>query len=93
MALLKEATRHDDPFFVTIAPVAPHVEMILDPLEFYMPPPAERHVGLFHEYKIPRDTSFNLRKVQLDQHPLFKEVVNIVSRNDGPSWIQNLLFP
>lgn len=34
LALLKEAAQHDDPFFVTIAPVAPHAAMSLDPLGF-----------------------------------------------------------
>lgn len=81
MALLKEATQHENPFFVTIAPVAPHVAMTLDPLEFYMPPAAERHVDLFPEYKIPRDASFNPRKVLYTSiNPFSKEqVVNIGS--------------
>lgn len=57
---LDEATLHDEPFFLAVAPVAPHsnVKMTLPPkfdTAFY----AERHAHLFKDYKIPRTANFN----------------------------------
>lgn len=60
---LNEATLHDEPFFLGIAPIAPHSNVKLSDPEngisldtaFY----AERHAHLFKEYKIPRTANFN----------------------------------
>ncbi|KAF1981183.1 arylsulfatase [Aulographum hederae CBS 113979] len=70
---LDEAVAGDKPFFLTIAPVAPHsnVRIIQDNsdipvddmlVEFDTPLPAERHKHLFKDVKIPRTTNFNPEK-------------------------------
>ncbi|KAI4656857.1 uncharacterized protein J4E78_006748 [Alternaria triticimaculans] len=62
---LEEATQHLEPWFLTIAPIAPHSNVKLVPAEEYsadLPQYAERHAHLFTEYKIPRDANFNPEK-------------------------------
>jgi len=57
---LDEATMHSDPWFLTVAPIAPHSNIKLrPPYEPDMPAYAERHAHLFKDYKIPRDANFN----------------------------------
>jgi len=60
---LLEALTHDQPFFLTVAPVAPHGNIRLDPFESDMPRYAPRHAHLFKDYKIPRTYDFNPEKV------------------------------
>ncbi|CZT46525.1 related to arylsulfatase [Rhynchosporium secalis] len=65
--LLSDAVIAENPFFFTIAPIAPHanIEMngsILDEghtFEFGSPVPAKRHQHLFKGEKVPRSASFN----------------------------------
>lgn len=59
---LDDATLHDEPFFLGVAPIAPHSNVRLNPEEgvsmdtaFY----AERHAHLFKDYVIPRTANFN----------------------------------
>ncbi|KAF1965780.1 Arylsulphatase [Bimuria novae-zelandiae CBS 107.79] len=62
---LEEATQHPEPWFLTIAPIAPHSNVKLEPfkdLESDVPQYAERHAHLFKDYKIPRDANFNPSK-------------------------------
>lgn len=71
--LLDEAVRSEKPFFLTLAPIAPHSNV--DPGAFeeeagpHKPPlmtapiPAERHKHLFSGAKIPRKSNFNPDKV------------------------------
>ncbi|CAK7216858.1 hypothetical protein SEUCBS140593_003005 [Sporothrix eucalyptigena] len=54
MALDKE-----EPFFLGVAPIAPHANMIPAPLEATPPVYAKRHAHLFKDYKIPRTDNFN----------------------------------
>ncbi|KAL7951525.1 alkaline-phosphatase-like protein [Trichoderma barbatum] len=55
-ALLDE----DSPFFITLAPIAPHAQVSEGGMSTFDPPQvAERHEGLFPEYKIPRTPNFN----------------------------------
>ncbi|RBQ70217.1 hypothetical protein FVER14953_11177 [Fusarium verticillioides] len=64
--LLKEAIDAENPFFVAIAPVAPHSNVNLRrqpgnpsaPL-MTIPIPLERHSHLFEEVKVPRTENFN----------------------------------
>lgn len=62
---LAEALSHvdDSPFFLTVAPIAPHSVWVIEPenkLSYLLAPEAaERHKHLFVDYKIPRDESFN----------------------------------
>ncbi|KAI9933117.1 hypothetical protein MW887_007588 [Aspergillus wentii] len=61
---LDEAISHSDrPWMLTVAPIAPHSNGSLDPSTniFYQSQPeyAARHAGLFKDYYIPRDESFN----------------------------------
>ena len=62
---LAEALSHKDnsPFFLTVAPIAPHSVWVIEPennLSYLLAPEvAERHKHLFEDYKIPRDGSFN----------------------------------
>ncbi|KAK0388593.1 hypothetical protein NLU13_4836 [Sarocladium strictum] len=58
---LDEAIRDKDtPFFLTIAPVAPHADVTLYPEIIAGPPKVHpRHEHLFQDYKIPRTANFN----------------------------------
>ncbi|KAI5243090.1 arylsulfatase [Aureobasidium subglaciale] len=72
---LEEAIAGDAPFFVTVAPIAPHSNIVAHPptgllneLEvlapgavnkFAIPEYAPRHAHLFKDYKIPRTEDFN----------------------------------
>ncbi|KAL2292397.1 hypothetical protein FJTKL_09373 [Diaporthe vaccinii] len=63
-ALLDEAITSDKPFFLGVAPIAPHSDISPHhdssslPL-MTEPIPAERHAGLFKDVKIPRTDNFN----------------------------------
>jgi arylsulfatase A-like enzyme len=65
---LDDAVKEEKPFFLTIAPVAPHsnvafnvAEGPIDDLiaEFSPPIPLERHAHLFKDAKVPRTENFN----------------------------------
>lgn len=63
VAWLKEALQEDEPFFLTVSPIAPHSNWVID-VEHdvsYLEEPksAPRHQHLFSDYVIPRDPSFN----------------------------------
>jgi N-acetylglucosamine-6-sulfatase len=49
------------PFFLGVAPIAPHSETIVDPrpARFLPPVPAKRHEGLFANVTVPRTPGFN----------------------------------
>ncbi|KAM0257585.1 hypothetical protein ACHAQJ_004285 [Trichoderma viride] len=50
----------ESPFFITLAPIAPHALVGEGSVGSFDPPQvAERHQGLFPEYKIPRTPNFN----------------------------------
>ncbi|KAG8164435.1 hypothetical protein KVR01_006353 [Diaporthe batatas] len=62
--LLQEAIASDKPFFLGVAPVAPHSDVSPDHDSSSLPQmtepvPAERHAGLFQDVKIPRTDNFN----------------------------------
>ena len=70
---LHDAINVDQPFFLAIAPVAPHSNVdvhdgdIVDPgADFTITPPiaAARHQDLFNDRKIPRSDHFNPEKVR-----------------------------
>lgn len=66
-SLLDEAVGDPKPFFLAIAPSAPHSNIVmkgsvLDPdheLTFSAPIAAERHQQLFKDLKVPRTPNFN----------------------------------
>lgn len=63
-AFLHEASTHDEPWMLTVAPIAPHSDVGLslgDYDRFYTDYPkfADRHKHLFKDYKIPRTENFN----------------------------------
>lgn len=63
---LEEAMSHDEPWFVGVAPIAPHSHVeAWDAAHFSNTEPkyAERHAHLFKDYKIPRDANFNPENV------------------------------
>ncbi|KAB5511536.1 arylsulfatase [Coniochaeta sp. 2T2.1] len=49
----------DEPFFLGIAPIAPHSDMVINPYSGKPPKYAARHAHLFKDYKIPRTENFN----------------------------------
>lgn len=51
----------DRPFFLGVAPIAPHSETITNPrpAEFNPPVPAKRHEHLFENVTVPRTPGFN----------------------------------
>ncbi|CAL5872188.1 uncharacterized protein PFLUO_LOCUS6446 [Penicillium psychrofluorescens] len=65
--LLDEAVDAQKPFFLTIAPIAPHSNVFMDGtglddnpvFSFSAPIPAKRHENLFKEVQVPRTPSFN----------------------------------
>ncbi|WPH02265.1 Hypothetical protein R9X50_00512100 [Acrodontium crateriforme] len=59
---LDEALSHDDPWFLAVAPVAPHSDTKINndgSVTFSLPKYAPRHAHLFNDYKIPRTANFN----------------------------------
>ncbi|KAK6369736.1 hypothetical protein LTS17_009186 [Exophiala oligosperma] len=59
---LEAASQNDRPFFLGIAPIAPHSQAVFPtPSTYYFDPPvpAKRHEGLFLDAKVPRTSSFN----------------------------------
>ncbi|PYH95468.1 arylsulfatase [Aspergillus ellipticus CBS 707.79] len=78
LGLLDDALASDSPFFVTVAPIAPHSNIDLDGVgdgaspQMTEPLPAPRHADLFPDVKVPRTPNFN---------PLVKS---------GASWVQTL---
>jgi hypothetical protein len=69
--LLDDAAKAKDPFFLAIAPIAPHsnvawtgdLEGNVSRLSFTAPVSAERHKHLFKDIKVPRTENFNPDKV------------------------------
>lgn len=61
--LLTEALSHDEPWFLTVAPIAPHSNWVYDEKnnKSYVSAPlsAPRHEHMFLDYKIPRTANFN----------------------------------
>lgn len=70
--LLAEAVQLGDPFFLTIAPIAPHANIAHGKLNedgsptplMTEPIPADRHRHLFKDVKVPRTANFNPEKVR-----------------------------
>lgn len=63
LAWLDAALEEDDPFFITVSPIAPHSNWVIDVEKdvSYLEEPksAPRHEHLFEDYVIPRDASYN----------------------------------
>ncbi|KAG8157519.1 hypothetical protein KVR01_012561 [Diaporthe batatas] len=67
LGFLADGVKDGRPFFLTAAPIAPHVtvNVTIDVLSFSYtlsngpPMPAERHKGLFADSKVPRTDNFN----------------------------------
>jgi hypothetical protein len=65
--LLDDAVDAEEPFFLTVAPSAPHCNIymngsVLDKdfkFDFGAPISAERHAHLFKDVKVPRTKNFN----------------------------------
>jgi hypothetical protein len=55
----------DRPFFIGVAPIAPHSETVTNPrpAKFNPPVPAKRHEHLFQNVTVPRTPNFNPDKV------------------------------
>lgn len=66
----------DRPFFLGIAPIAPHSETIITttPVTFNPPVPAKRHEHLFPNVTVPRTPAFNPDTVR----PQAQATVNIL---------------
>lgn len=60
---LEEALEQEEPFFLTVSPIAPHSNWVIEPENnrsyLLEPRVADRHKHLFKDYRIPRDASFN----------------------------------
>jgi hypothetical protein len=69
----------DRPFFIGVAPIAPHSETITNPrpAKFNPPVPAKRHEHMFQNVTIPRTSNFNPDQVS---HPKLL-VAFIISRS------------
>ncbi|EPQ30903.1 uncharacterized protein PFL1_01801 [Pseudozyma flocculosa PF-1] len=60
LSMLDEAVKSDQPFFVGIAPIGPHAELLPADKSVFLPPvSAPRHAHLFPDATIPRTPSFN----------------------------------
>jgi len=85
---LTEAQKHNQPWFLTVAPIAPHavnvVEESANSRWFGPPVPALRHASLFKDYKIPRGESFNMPIVGAPSWPgqLFPMKSDVLSYHD-----------
>lgn len=69
IGFLEEAAQSERPFFLGVAPIGPHSELIRSStngsatMSFFPPVPADRHKLLFPDIKIPRTPNFNPDKV------------------------------
>ncbi|KAM0714000.1 hypothetical protein Q7P37_010964 [Cladosporium fusiforme] len=78
IGFLEEAAESERPFFLGVAPIGPHSELIRasengsTTMSFHPPVPADRHKHLFPDVKIPRTLNFNPDKAS------------------GASWIKTL---
>ncbi|KAK3722917.1 hypothetical protein LTR37_002062 [Vermiconidia calcicola] len=62
VGFLDDALKADGPFFLGVAPIAPHAEtkhLENGGVAFYDPIPADRHKHLFPDIKVPRTPNFN----------------------------------
>ncbi|KAK9778990.1 hypothetical protein SCAR479_04226 [Seiridium cardinale] len=60
--LLREAIASEEPFFLAVAPIAPHSNIDANtggPPQMNQPIPLERHAELFKSTKVPRTKNFN----------------------------------
>jgi N-acetylglucosamine-6-sulfatase len=60
---LDEALQEGEPFFLTVSPIAPHSNWVIEPENnrsyLLEPRSAPRHQHMFSDYHIPRDKNFN----------------------------------
>lgn len=76
---LDDAASVGNPFFLTIAPIAPHSDVSFtgkgafenSGYFFRAPIPAKRHEHLFNDVKVPRTANFNPKRV-CDFQELFR---------------------
>jgi N-acetylglucosamine-6-sulfatase len=84
---IEEGAKDDKPFFVAVAPIAPHGNVKIDGgLEFGYPQYAERHAHLFEDYKLPRDApNFNPKKQGVVSWLKYLPLLNdtVLEYNDG----------
>ncbi|RAL01441.1 sulfatase family protein [Aspergillus ibericus CBS 121593] len=64
LGLLEDALDSDSPFFLTVAPIAPHTNIDVEGVgegapKMTEPLPAPRHAHLFADAKVPRTPNFN----------------------------------
>lgn len=88
LEFLDEAHNAGEPFFLGVAPIAPHAETLhLDDggVAFYDPIPAKRHEHLFPGLKVPRTPNFNPDVPSAAGFIKSLEKLNdtVVSYNDG----------
>jgi N-acetylglucosamine-6-sulfatase len=65
--LLERAIKNDKPFFLTVAPIAPHSNIDVNsggPPMMTEPIPPERHAHLFEGVQVPRTENFNPDEVR-----------------------------
>lgn len=90
---LEEAIAAKTPFFLVVAPVAPHSNIdVLDGLKVTPPISAERHKDLFKDVKIPRTDHFNPEQVGAFAPPRFAPGPDrklIASSQAGPAGFAN----
>ncbi|EXJ60406.1 hypothetical protein A1O7_04558 [Cladophialophora yegresii CBS 114405] len=93
LGYLDEALKEDDPFFLTIAPTAPHSNVhIADGVaEQSMPRPASRHKHLFKDVKVPRRANFNPDKPSGASWLLNLPLQNHTNMNYNDEWYRNRL--
>lgn len=56
---LDDAIEDGSPFFLTIAPMAPHSQVVTSPGESTKPVPKEKYADWFPDAKVPRKDNFN----------------------------------
>jgi N-acetylglucosamine-6-sulfatase len=63
LGFLDDALESDKPFFLGVAPIAPHSEVLVDiqaqTVAQFRPRPAKRHEGRFAGVQVPRGANFN----------------------------------
>lgn len=90
-SLLRDAVIAEKPFFLTIAPIAPHGNIYMNGsalddnsvFEHTAPVSAKRHEHLFEDVKVPRTQNFNpdavcLLALQNKLHPISTSFYNIL---------------
>ncbi|CAI6088545.1 unnamed protein product [Clonostachys chloroleuca] len=92
MGFLEDALADDKPFFLGVAPIAPHSEVLVNTTSltatFSAPKPATRHIGKLVGAQVPRTDNFNPDKPSGASWIKTLDQLNNTEVQQGDEWYQ-----